>query len=88
MIREPTGRGTVEEQLAEIRDYLKAQSRQKQTDPDLVYGVLEEIYRAITEDRPGHNNAGVKVLWSKLIGASVRASSSSPSLPNANGVAF
>lgn len=66
MIREPTGRGTVEEQLAEIRDYLKAESRQKQTDSDLAYRVLEEIYRAITEDRPDHNNAGVKDLWNKL----------------------
>lgn len=66
MIREPIGRGTVEEQLAEIRDYLKAQSRQKQTDSDLAYKVLEEIYRAITEDRPDYNNAGVKDLWNKL----------------------
>lgn len=66
MIREPTGRGTVEEQLAEIRDYLKAQSRQKQIDSDLAYKVLEEIYRAITEDRPDYNNAGVKDLWNKL----------------------
>ena len=66
MIREPTGRGTVEEQLAEIRDYLEAQSRQKQTDSDLAYKVLEEIYRAITENRPDYNASTIRELWEKI----------------------
>lgn len=68
MIREPTGRGTVEEQLAEIRDYLKAESRQKQTDSDLAYGVLDEIYRSLTESRNDYDAASLRELWNKLHG--------------------
>ena len=66
MIREPTGRGTVEEQLAEIRDYLKAHSRQKQTDSELAYRVLEEIYMALTEHRPDYNAGAIRELWEKI----------------------
>lgn len=71
MIKLPTGRGTVEEQLAEIRDYLEYQSRTRETSRQLsqadeAYQVIEQIYRAMTEARPDYNNAAVKELWQKL----------------------
>ena len=51
MIKLPTGRGTVEEQLAEIRDYLEYQSRTRKTTADQSYEMLDEIYRSLTESQ-------------------------------------
>lgn len=58
-----TGRGSVEDQLQEIRNYLM---KDTQTESDKVYRMLEEIYRAITEQRPDYNAAAIKELWEKI----------------------
>lgn len=80
MIKLPTGRGTVEEQLAEIRDYLEHQARTRKSTADQSYEMLDEIYRSLAEPRNDYDAASVRELWNKLVGSS-GATVPSPSAP-------
>lgn len=62
----PTGRGTLEEQVEEIREYLQIITRRYTTMADTSYNILEELYRALTEEREDYNNAAIKKLWDKI----------------------
>ena len=68
MIKLPTGRGSVEEQLAEIRNYLEHQARTRKTPADQSYEMLDEIYRSLTESRNDYDAASLRELWNKLHG--------------------
>lgn len=81
MIKLPTGRGTVEEQLAEIRNYLEHQSRTRKSTADQSYEMLDEIYRSLTEPRNDYDAASVRELWNKLVRSS-GATVPSPSAPH------
>ena len=68
----PTNRGNVEEQLEEVKRYLMDMSRQL-TQSEEVYQIIDQIYRAVTEERLDYNNAAVKELWNKLFQVSQRS---------------
>lgn len=61
----PTNKGSVEDQLEEIKLYLRETSRQL-SQADEAYRVIEQIYRSVTEERLDYNNAAVRELWNKL----------------------
>lgn len=62
----PTGKGTIEDQVKEIQDYLMHVSRKEKTSADESYAMLDEVYRSLTEQRNDYDAASLRELWNKM----------------------
>jgi len=62
----PQKTSSLEEEVAEIKEYLQILSRRYTTIADTSKQVIEELYRAITEDRADYNNGELRKLWNQI----------------------
>lgn len=62
----PAKANSLEEEVEDIKRYLQILSRKYTTISDTSRQVIDELYRAITEDREDYNNAELRKLWNEI----------------------
>ena len=62
----PAKTNSLEEEVEDIKNYLQILSRKYTTIADTSKQVIEELYRAITEEREDYNNSELRKLWNQI----------------------